>query len=193
MLLAAGIIFLVLPILAVTLYVFYCGKKQKNLLKLFKSIRDEFSNTRKEAADRAIQILHGNQWLFPPKPILLNIQDLKDLAVSYEILKAEIRFLLKTIDAIRNQKKYLTSLSPNERSEVLKFRQTLKYFLENLDFMPLNRRNKVKQLIAAYQAALVVYLSLPDENAHRELNFIPLFAIIDKTPVSTLILFPEIA
>src|SRR3989338_4652946 len=147
MLLAAGIIFLVLPVLTVTIYIFYCGKKQKNLLKLFKSIEGKFSDTEKEAADQAIQILHSNKWLFPPEPILLNIQDSKDLTVSYEILKAEIRFLSKIIDTIRNQKNYLTLLSPNDRSEVLKFRQALKDFLEKLDFMPLDQRNKVERLI----------------------------------------------
>lgn len=192
MLLAAGIIFLVLPILTITAYVFCCTRKQYLLRKLFKIIQDESYDkpTREKTADRAIQILHANKWLVPPEPIRLNVQNSGEFIVIYELLKGEARFLLKNIDNLRNQKSYLNMLPPNQRSEILKFIQEGRNLLKILDFVPLNPNNKIIVLVAVCRAILAIYLSLPDENNNRELNFIPLFEIIDKTPNRTLIIFP---
>lgn len=192
MLIAALILFLALPILLATSHVFFCARKQNTLIKLFLIIQNDSSDqsAREKAAAEAIQILHENKWLVPLEPIRLNIQNPDGLTVSYELLKAEIRYLLDKIDKIRNQKTYLSSVTPNSRSAVLKFLQTGANFLNTMDFLPLDLQDKNNFLLSACNTTLMLYLSLPDENAHQELDFIPLFQIIDKTPARTLILFP---
>lgn len=192
MLPAAIIIFLVLPVLAVTGYFVYCEKKQKKLRNLFRIIQDESSNksAKERAANQAIQIMHANKWLIPPEPILLNIRNPDGLIISYELLRAEIRYLLHKIDKMRDQKTYLSSVTPINRSAVLKFLQTSANFLDTINFIPLDLQDKNDFLLSAYNVTLTMYLSLPDENAHQELNFIPLFQIIDKTSARAKILFP---
>src|SRR3989344_5413561 len=138
MILFVGILFSIL-ILAITIYAFYGSVKQKRLCRLFQTILNESANkpAREAAAYKSIQIMHRNK-IVPSEPIRLNIQNPEDLTISYELLKAETRYLLEALDAIRNQKTYLEALSPNRRSEILKFLQNCQEFLEKLiDSVPL--------------------------------------------------------
>ena len=186
-------ILLFIGIVLVTAYILICDYKKQKLLKLFKIIANQPS-TRKDretAADQAIKIMHGHKTLPPPSLILINInENSENLFLAYHLLKAEIRYLIKAIDGLRSQKKYLNSVPPENRMKVLEFISETDKFLNRVDFAPIEIFDKVILISTAYRAVAKRYSTLPAENNHDELNFTPLFIITDKTPAGILVLLP---
>lgn len=174
-------------------YALICDYKTQKLLTLFKIIADQPSTRqdRENAADQAIKIMHGHKTLPPPSIILININEgSENLFLAYNLLKAEIRYLIKAVDGLRSQKKYLNSIPPENRMRVLKFISETDKFLNKIDFAPIGIFDKVILVSTSYRAAAKRYSTLPAENNHEELNFAPLFIIADKTPTGILVLMP---
>ena len=190
---AAVFLLIFITVSAITAYALICNYKTKKLLKLFKIIADQPSTRedRETAADQAIEIMHGHKTLPPPSLILINInENSENLFLAYHLLKAEIRYLIKAIDGLRSQKKYLNSVPPENRMKVLEFISDTDKFLNKIDFAPIGIFDKVILISTAYRAAVKRYSTLPAENNHSELNFAPLFIIADKTPAGILVLLP---
>lgn len=192
MLLIGGIVFLVLPVLTVTLYVLLCHQKEYKFLSLLLEItEDESEDKRKEAARKIIAIMHGNKWLALPKITPVNINNPRGMLAGTYLFEAEIEYFLETLDRRRNQKTYLHKVAPGARSEILKFlantRKAVEVIRNNKD-TPI--RAKLILLHQLYLAAVTVYARFPDEENYRELDFLPIFQIVDQNPIRTVVLFP---
>jgi len=191
MLVLGMLVFFVLPVIAVTVYATLCFRKKDKLQALFKVITTETSKEKiANSADEAIRILHKNKALFPLEPIAINITKKVDDLLAFHLFKAEIRYLFKVIDGIRSQKTYLSTLEPRERSEVLKFLNRTRTFLESIDYQRMGMETKDLLLFKVYRDTVILFLNLPDENKHSELFFYPLFEIVDYRPSRLIVLLP---
>ncbi|MBI4992112.1 MAG: hypothetical protein HZB99_02740 [Candidatus Harrisonbacteria bacterium] len=184
-------LFIVFPVVAVTIYVTIYFRKKDKLEELFKIITTETSLKKIiDSADEAIIILHRNKVLFLPEPIAINITKPKEDLLAFHLFKAEIKYLFNEIDRVRGQKTYLSSLEPRERSQVLKFLNQRRAFLENIDYRPFDLETKGLLLFKVYRDTVNLFLDLPDENQHQEFNYFPLFEIVDRRPNRTIVLLP---
>jgi hypothetical protein len=181
-----------LPVLTITLYVLLCHQKEYKFLKLLLEITENQSeDKRKEAAVKIIILMHKNKWLALPKITPVNINNPKGALASIYLLKAEIEYLLENLDQRRNQKTYLHTVAPEARSELLKFLAHARKFIEETHNSPqVVPKLKIVLLHQLYLSTIVVYTRYPDENHHHELDFFPLFQIVDQTSARTIILFP---
>lgn len=183
---------MVIPVAAITIYVILCYQKEKRLLVLFKAISRliALKPLSDQYADQAIQILHQNKVLIPLSSIVINIQKNNNDLLAYYLLRAEIRFLLTCLEQRRDQKLYLNEVTPNERSLTLKALNHARNLLENVEIAYLDFPNKLVFVINCYRMLVKIYYYHPDENSHSELNFQPLFKIVDKTAARELLIFP---
>ncbi len=186
-------IILFITVSLILAYALICDYKRNQLLKLFKIIKDRASTrkSRENAANKAIKIMHGHKFLYPPSVISININENRDNPyLAFELLKAEIKHLLKSINSLHSQKTFLNAIPPENLVKNLEFITETNKILTNIDFAPIAIFEKVYLLSAAYRAVAKRYATLPDENNHSALNFMPLFEIIDKTPARTIKILP---
>jgi|GEM_PF-2859544 len=192
MLLIGGIVIFVLPVLSVTLYVLICHKKEYRILKLISEISENPSEDAKiSAADQVIILTHKNKWLTVPTVTPININNPRGIKVGFYILESEIKYLVNALDRRRNQKTYLQTITPTARSEMLKFIANARKTLEEIrNDSQAPMRFKIFLLHQIYLTVVTVYMRFPDEEHYRELNFIPIFQLVDRNPIRTVVLFP---
>ncbi len=192
MIFGALLLTVVLPVIGITACVGIHHYKENKLLEIFLVIAEKSINQKikDEQADKAINILHNNKKIPAPNPIQINIYNPDGAIVAFYLFKAEIRYLLDCIDKRRNQRKYLSSLSPRARGDVLKFIDNTKRFLKFIDFDHMDFELRSLFLHKTYRATVLMCRKIPDENNYPELDFIPLFEIVDKSPTRTVRLLP---
>ena len=81
-------------------------------------------------------------------------------------------------------------MPPENLLKILDFLSKTNETLYKIDFAPIEIFEKVSLLSQIYRAVAKRYSTLPDENNHSALNFMPLFEIIDKTPFRTIKILP---
>lgn len=183
------IIIFVVPMTAVTLYVFYTDQLLKQLEKDFQKIIQKIkSGGNAESEAKAVILkLHQNR-ITIPSVLLIKINNLDEAFLTVAILRAEINYLLKRLDQRRQQLTFQRENSEQREAQFITFLEnTEKLVSGSADLPPESRAWYLSRL---YRIVIILYFTLPDEKGYPELQFQPLFEIITVTPTKKIRLFP---
>lgn len=187
--------FLICAVLFLQIKMYLYLRKNDALENIFKKISDPRIPEKQKSilAEKAIHIFHSHKSTFTKGPIYLNIQNEPERIAVYHLLRAEILFLIQCLARRSRQAIYRQTVPPKQRKMISQIIVAAADSLEKINNSKIELPVKIELLIHGefgYHCLVDFYCFLPDENGHQEFHFVPLFEIIDKTPIRTVSLFP---